>query len=455
MRHARPLILAALALTACSGEAAVVQVNLTTGHEEGVMSLAPAVTSVVVSATSGGETVASAAAEPGGSFDLGELGAGTLASFEARGQDAAGNTVVVGRSLSGITLGSSPTIDLFVQRVGSWARPPGELSRTHLGGVAGVMGERYLYLSGGDSALGAAGAEATPEAAEFYDLLTLAPVRSEPFPRAARSLASFVDAALLIGDDGASWVDFAAQTDAVVSPPAGMASFAAVAGGAAVLAPSGNVYVVGATRAGEPSADVLEVSEAGQMALHKLTAPRSGASAAWVTGVGLVVAGGSADAPGMEALIEGAADFAARPFAPIPTAGAALVVTGRSASGQVEVALLGGLEGSEAAPPLLLDAACSMDCAATALTLPLPSLTGASAYATAAGRVILVGAEASTGMFTAVSVDLDAGAVDALPLREPRRGAVALPSPDGALFVMGGAHEDGSPAVTVEQLGGL
>jgi hypothetical protein len=41
-------------------------------------------------------------------------------------------------------------------------------------------------------------------------------------------------------------------------------------------------------------------------------------------------------------------------------------------------------------------------------------------------------------------------AVTEMPLREPRRGATAVPAPNGTLALMGGVHLDGTPALSVE-----
>lgn len=442
-------LLAITLLAACSADPETLALDVTTGHEADALSRAPAVIRLDVAALSGTERVASASAVPGGTFDLGELDQGKLLSFEATGVDADGQPVVRGRTLSGVVLGSTgPTVSLFVQRLGEWARPPGGLERTHIGGAAGVVGERYLVLTGGEAAMGTSGS-APSQSAEFYDLLTHEAVEAAPFPRAARSLVSLSDRALLVGDDGATWIDFEGQTSAGAALPQGLVSFADLAGGASVLAPADTVFLVGATRDDAPTDAVLEVAADGSVRAHRLTAPRQGASAAWVAGVGLVVAGGSDSAPGIEVLIEGGAKFEARAFAADATRGAALVVTGGGGS---EVALLGGLRDGAPAATRLLDAACTTACTATALdALALPALTRAQAYALGAGRLLAVGDDAESGLARSLSVDLGSGTVTELALREPRRGATLLAAPDATLVVMGGVHADGSPALTIER----
>jgi hypothetical protein len=441
--------LVVILLGGCSADAASLNLEITTGHETDALSRAPAVTRLDVAALSGEERVASASAVPGGSFDLGELDQGKLLAFEATGVDADGEPVVRGRTLNGVVLGATgPKVSLFVQRVGEWARPPAGLARTHVDGVAGVVGERYLVLTGGSKALGPSG-EAPTQSTEFYDLLTHQAVEAAPFPRAARAFVSLSNSALLIGDDGASWVDFESQTSTEAALPEGLTRFDELAGGAAVLAPADTVFVVGAARADAASDAVLEVASDGSVRAHRLTAPRQGASAAWVGGVGLVVAGGSASAPGIEVLSEGSARFEARAFAADPTTGAALVVTG---GGGTEVALVGGLTSDAPAKVRILDAACTVACEAKVLDgLELPALVRAQAYALGAGRLLAVGDDVASGLMRPFTLDLAKATTTELALREPRRGATLLAAPDATLVVMGGVHADGTPALTLER----
>jgi hypothetical protein len=441
--------LVVILLAGCSADAASLDLEVTTGHETDALSRTPAVARLDIAALSGTERVAVASAAPGGAFDLGELDLGTLLSFEATGFGADGESLVRGQTLNGVVLGSTePKVSLFVQRVDEWARPPAGLERTHVGGVAGVVGERYLVLTGGASALGASG-DAPAQSTEFYDLLTHKAVTAAPFPRVARTLVSQPTRALLIGDDGATWVDFESQATSVAALPDGLVSFAELANGSTVLAPADTVFVVGAARAEAPSDAVLEVASDGSVRLHRLTAPRQGAAAAWVTGVGLVVAGGSDSAPGLEVLREGGAHFEARAFSADPTTGAALVLTG---GGGTEVVLVGGLRNGETAGARVLDAACTTACAANIIDgLDLPALGRAQAYAIGAGRLLVVGNDAASGLVRSFTLDLGQSAAVELALREPRRGATLVAAPDATLVVMGGLHADGTPALTLER----
>jgi hypothetical protein len=55
------------------------------------------------------------------------------------------------------------------------------------------------------------------------------------------------------------------------------------------------------------------------------------------------------------------------------------------------------------------------------------------------------------GLLRVFVVDLG-GVTTELPLREPRRGAVPLPTPLGTLALLGGEHADGTPATAAEFL---
>ena len=155
---------AALALAGCGSDTVTIELALTTGQETDVMARDPAVTRVDVSARAAeGDVEVQASAAPGGTFDLGELPADRLYTFEATGVDASGAAVVRGRSLSialsALSAGST-TIPLFVQRAATWARPDGGLARAHVDAPAAAFAEQFLFTSGGTSARGGGGAPA-------------------------------------------------------------------------------------------------------------------------------------------------------------------------------------------------------------------------------------------------------------------------------------------------------
>src|SRR5262249_28333886 len=141
-------------LSACSSNTPSLHLDVNSGQESSAMKADPPVVRVDVTAISPDGTkglIASVA--PGGSFDLGDITNDQHLTFEVSGLDAKGQTVVRGRSLGAIPVGSlAGTLPVFVQRVNTWARPDNGLLHTHVGGAAGVIAQRSLILSGGTAA---------------------------------------------------------------------------------------------------------------------------------------------------------------------------------------------------------------------------------------------------------------------------------------------------------------
>ncbi len=445
------MIALALALAVgggCGADPRTITVEVTPGHEADAFHADPAVARFDVAVTSAqGDVSVTASAAPGGELDFGEIPVDSLLQIEVTGVDAAGAVVVRGRSLSGIYAAGlgSDVIPVFAQRLGAWARPPGELAAARAGAAAASLAERYVVLTGGEASGGG-----DPAAVDAYDLLAWGGSSAAALPRAARSIVGRGEALLLVDGAGATWVDFAAGDTLDASLPTGLGSFADVAGGRTVEAPDGRSFVVGATRAAvDATAGVLVVEADGTLKGLELTAARAGAAAAWVEGIGLVVAGGSETAPGVEVLAEGAAAFATRPFPPDPAQGAGAATTGLG-----EVVLAGGVVAGAPAPTRRLDPGCSSSCAAAAVDgAALPALEAVAAFALPGGRVIAAGAEpAPSGLNRTFVVDAGAATATELPLREPRAGATVTPAPNGTLMLLGGAHPDGTPALTVEML---
>ncbi|MDC0681902.1 hypothetical protein [Sorangium atrum] len=448
-----------LSLLGCASEPWTLTIEVMPGHEATAFQEDPPVARIEVTATAAeGDVTVSAAAAPGGELDFGEIPAQRAYTFEVRGLDAGGATVVRGRSAAGIYLAAltGDVLPLFAQRTGRWARPPGELAASRVGAPGAALAERYLVLTGGAAAGGAAAGDVDPARLDAYDLATWGgSASSGALPRAARSLVVRGDLLLTLDDEGATWTDLAAGQSAEASLPEGLGSFAEVAGGRTIEASDGRSFVVGATRSGaaagapgEPSDKVLVVGADGALSVAKLRHARAGAAAVWVEGLGLVVAGGSADGAGLEVLGDGATAFSPRPFPPDPSEGAGAAVTGPG-----EIALVGGVQGGAAAPTRRLAPGCAVTCAAVevegaALTA---ALGGVAAFALPGGRILAVGSEAGEdGLTRSFIVDVAAAQVEELPLREPRRGAAVVPAPNGTLAVLGGIHADGTPALTIE-----
>lgn len=409
--------------------------------------LEPRIVSVEIKATSAEEDVKIVtSAEPGGSFDLGEVPDSKILSFDVSGFAADGSVVARGRSL-GVVIGAlkDGTLPLFLERLGGWSRPLGALAAAHVEGSTGVLGERYLMVTGGSKALDANGA-ADAKGVEFYDLLSQAPATSgNDLPRAARSLVMQGTRALVIDDAGATWVDFdGSELPYDVDPPAGM-TFADVAGGAVIENAAGATYVVGATRAVGATDKVLVVGTDGLLSVVTLTAPRVGAAAAYAT-EGLVVAGGSADADGVEFMPDGKPS-APLPYPKDPTEGAALVVAPLD-----KMILAGGRIAGAPGDTREIDLRCISGCIYKVFSeAPVASIaTRARAFAVTNGAV-LVGDDVD-GVTRSFRLTLAPQAAIELPLREPRKGASVVAAPNGTLAILGGELVSGGPATSVEQL---
>lgn len=418
--------------------------DITVGQEKDAFSRDPVVVSVKVEGVApDGSVLATATAAPGGTFDFGEIASDAQLTFEVTGTDAKGATVVRGRSLGAIPLDAvTGTLSIFAQRVNVWARPPGALAQTHVGGVASAGAERYLLLGGGTAA--------TPDAVDIYDLFTLGAISVNGIPRPPETMVPRGTAVLFADHKGATSLNLGSGDATDVAPPTGLASYALIAGGRPVDASDGRTFVVGGTRLGEPTKSVLVAAADGTLSALELVSERAGAAAVWIEGVGLVVAGGSATGAGIEVLGPKATSFAAVGFPPDPTVGAGAVLDGPSG-----VVLIGGtLEGGAPAPVRRLDPGCVNACVATVVTSsdPSPALTSVHAYTLGGGRVFVVGEEiATTPQTRTFLLQLGISATE-LPLREPRRGAAVIPAPNGTLALLGGTLLDGKPALSVELL---
>ncbi|WP_437760229.1 hypothetical protein [Sorangium sp. So ce1389] len=450
----RALAALGLLLLGCASEPPTITIEVVPGHEASAFQEDPPVARIEVTATAiEGDVAVSATGVPGGALDFGEIPADKAYTFEVLGMDAGGATVVRGRSAAGIYLASlaGDALQLFAQRTGQWARPPGELAASRVGATGGTLAERYMILTGG-----AAGEGVDPARLDAYDLAAwVGSASSGALPRAARSLVVRGDLLLALDDDGATWTDLAAGQSAEAPLPAGLGSFAEVAGGRTVEATDGRSFVVGATRGGEPagapgqpSDAVLVIGADRTLSVARLRHARAGAAAVWVEGLGLVVAGGSADGAGLEVLGDGATAFLPRPFPPDASRGAGAAVIGPG-----EIALVGGVDDGAAAPTRRLAPGCAASCAAAEVEgAALPAaIVDVAAFALAGGRIVAVGSEAGEGGLTrSFVVDVAVGQAEELPLREPRRGATAVPAPNGTLALLGGVHPDGTPALAIE-----
>lgn len=449
--HLAPLAVLCLALSLGCSDQPTLSIDITLGYEAGAFQRVPEVGRIEVETRdAAGAVVAAVTTEPGGSFDMGEVTLDQFVQVEVRGLDAAAGVQARGRSL-GVVVGdlASDILPVFVQRLGEWARPPGELPRTHVGGIGAVIGERYLMLTGGRSIDGTATGD--DQSLVFYDLLALGGTMGGTLTTAAASVViDFTGtAALFVAPDGATWLDFADGSDESMSVPTGLGGFDRVAGGRTVRGPNAS-FVVGATRADSPSDKVLIVAADRSVTAATLSAPRQNAAATWVNEVGLVIAGGSTTAQGVEVIAPGATAGAPRAFAPDAALGAAAIAP----PGTAELVLVCGSVGGQPAPVRSADLLCATQCNTVVLTeIDLgASLARCEAFSLPTGEILVVGQDAGDNTTRAFAMSLTTAGARELVLREPRRGAAVVPAPNGTLALVGGEHLDGSGAFRVEML---
>jgi hypothetical protein len=419
-------------------------VQLVTGPETDTFTQKPVPTTLRVDAvTQNNVTTIATVSLPTSTVDLGTQDENNTAILEVTGLDAMATRVVYGASIP-VQYGQleQATLPIYVQRTGEMTRLPSPPSEVRPAPVLSTVQGQYLLVAGGtDSTL------ATKS--QIYDFGQYSPLSSPPtFPRAPLSMVVVGTVALLIDSSGATYFDLAANVTADVTAPAG-ASFADVAGGLTVVANDGSAYVVGATRtSGAPTDKVLIVNPAdssvaadvtGKLSWATLTAPRLGATATWVTGRGLVVAGGSATARGAE-VVPPLPATAATPLAYPPDAstgaGATTLDTGH-------VLLAGGVTPSGAdAGARVVDLACSMGCMPTKwASLPV-AVGNAQAFSWDAADALVVGSEAAgpkSGLTHAFR--LTSSAATEVPTKVPHTNARAVVSPVGTILVVGGASQ--------------
>jgi hypothetical protein len=441
-------LLPALMMCAAAGcsDPETIAIEITTGHESDTFSLDPAVTRVdITGRDNAGEALVAASAAPGGAFELGEIPIDQFLTFDVDGFDVAGDTQVRGRSL-GLVLGAleSDVFPVFAQRVMRWSRPPDGLPHSHRGGLAGVLGERYLFVTGGEGLGGEAAA------VSFYDQLALGGAEGGVLGVTPKSMVVSADAGglLVFDDERGLWLDFDSGDSFEVALPPEIGSWSQIAGGRTIVGEQAS-YVVGATRTTGASDRVLVIAPDRSLSGIRLQQERAGAAAAVIADVGLVIAGGAGEGAGVETLVEGETATVARPFEADPTV-AAVAVAGTQ--GREMLLLCGQDDNGMPAVVRALDLGCGADCTPRTVDIDLGRvLSDCTAFALSGGRTLLIGS-GDDGIMTSLVLTTNDGAVNELPLREARVGAAVTPAPNGSLAIMGGALPDGSPALTVELL---
>jgi hypothetical protein len=422
-------------------------IELVTGGETDVFTKSPVPSTLRVDAvTQSSVTTLATVSLPATTVDLGTQDENNTAILQVTGLGASNTRLIYGVSIP-VQYGDleTATLPIFVQRTGELARLPDPPSEVRPAPVVSTVQGQYLFIAGGtDSSL------ATKT--QLYDFGALVPLGSPPtLPRAPLSMAVVGTVALLIDSQGATYFDLASDANADVSPPSG-ASFADVAGGMTVVADDGTEYVVGATRTtGAPTDKVLILNPSdssvsadvtGKLTWASLTAPRLGASATWVSGRGLVVAGGSATAHGVE-LIGPLPSTTPTPFAYPPDASNG---AGAAPLGDAQHVLLAGGIGptGQDAGVRTVDLACSMGCMpAKWSSLPI-AIGNAQAFAWDATDGFVVGSEpGAAGANSGVThtFRLTSTAATEVATKVPHKNALGALSPVGTVLVVGGASQ--------------
>lgn len=392
---------------------------------------------------------------PASAIDLGTLDQSLIASFEVEASDAAGKTLLRGRSVFfGLWSLAGYEVPVFTSRIDESSRAPGSLPIGRRGGVASVVGGRFIVSAGGTNCRDALNASLEAARISAYDLELWGPANPVlALPRSPLSMAVVAsDFGLIVDASGASWYDFL-TTDTVTPTAPNGTSFADIAGGATVFAPDGTAYIVGATRDGAPTKTVLVVAPTLTLSAVQLSTARAGAAATWVPGAGLVVIGGSPDGPGVEVLA--ASDGA---FVSLPYPGDSNVGAGAAPVDATHLVLAGGTDasGSTPAPTRTIDLACAAACVPTALSVTFAKpVVPASVFSLGSNAALVVGEELAEGNSTRTAAFLleslaGTPTLREVPLREPRSGAIAVPLWDGTVGILNGEDPAGTSVRSVE-----
>jgi hypothetical protein len=465
-RRWRGLLLPLLGVAACSStDKGTLQI--VTGEETGVLTDAPAPTTLTVYAIDSSDnwTRIGTGSVSTSDIDLGDQDESNAATIAVMGTTSSGADAVAGFTLA-LQYGalSGGTLPVFVQRTNEWARLPSPPTDARQSPTLAVISGEFLFIGGGT------GSNAAAEATNLYDFVPLSPLSAPPTLQVPPlSIPVIGTVALVLGpDDKDEYYDFSDGNTNVVAEPSTQYSFADVAGGQVIYDYDGStgtldaVFIVGGTRtAGAPTQAVLKIDAtdtsnsaypSGSLSWLSLTTPRLGAAAAWVPGEGLVVVGGNAGGTGatkpagVEMFASGStgANFSALtqfPSDPSIGAGATQWLDTQ------HVLVAGGITPTGQDPGVrLFNLVCmagAADCITTWATLPIP-LTASSTFVVANGGTapaLVVGNELRSGLTHTYL--LNSTSATELPTKVPHYNAGAIQSPlgFGAVLLFGGADE--------------
>lgn len=435
-------VLACLLLSGCSSDPIPPgQMRLVQGLETDTWTRDPAPVSVDIEKqlADGERTLLKTLTAPASGFTLD----GAVGRYDVLGKDGNGAVQVRGTSLLLDPRGFVGThVPLYVARTGEFSRPDSLQRDVGEAPLLNFMYGRHLFAveRGGEEPVVTESFDTA-----FWDRYGGLPSFTCPQgPCAFQSTTVVLNSILLgVGADFANWYDLDYGRFKVAALPTGLTSFAQIAGGQTIVGPEGTSFIVGATRTGEPTDKVLAITRNGELSTLVLVGPRSGAAASWVDGRGLVVAGGSPTAAGMELLAANSTAFVPLAYPPDATRGASLAPLDGA-----RLLRVGG-KNADASPAATveLSLACGADCAATPRGLPA-GLDETKAFALGGEQVLTVGLT-DEGETRALLLDGDQRLE--VPLREPRRRASAALLPTGHVAILGGTRlSDGAQARAVE-----
>jgi hypothetical protein len=455
---AYPLLLAG---TSACNSAASGSIQIITGEETDTFTQSPVPTTILVQAedpTTSDKTTLGSGPYSSTTIDLGKQDEDAVASILVTATDANNNELIYGASIP-LEYGAldGETLPIFVQRVGQNARLPNPPADSRQAPTLALLSDRFLILGGGS----AASTSLTTQVYDFAQFNLLDPPPVLPIVPASMPIVGTVALVLDTAGD-AEYYDFSQDTASTVTPLVDGTgfTFADVAGGQTIYDGTdgnGYVFVVGATRTtGLPTAAVLMINPndtsnasypTGNMSWLSLTAPRLGASAAWVGARGLVIAGGNggSSVAGVEILAVSSTLGAGLNYPPDASAG-----SGMTALDQTQhVLLAGGLTPSGTdAGVREIDLACTVGCMPTPWgpnngALPV-AITAASTFTFDAAHAFVVGSEpmastSTTPGLTHTFTLTTAGAAE-VPTKVPHTNASAIVSPMlSSVLVVGGA----------------
>jgi hypothetical protein len=436
-----------LLLSACSSsDPASGVIEITIGGEADAWTVEPPAQKVLIEIVHGNtRTPLANVAAPATDVSIGTEGpSNVIAHFDATAFDADANVVMRGSTIPLDVYGiAGVRVPLFMGRVGTSARAPGELVFPRRHPQLLRLGHDYVLSSGGD------GAQTIPTSFDAYSVWRWSVVKKQPpLPKVPESWAAIDPKVLLIDQDGAIWLDLSTSSTSEVVAPIGL-DFKQIAGGVTLSGPDDIQYIVGATRTtGEPTNQILRIDADGALELMKLGTPRLGAAATMVNGQLLVVGGSDAGAGAELSNLAGTL-FKQQAYPADARQGAAAIALDNTTA-----ILAGGRDPAtdEISGFRTMDLSCMEDCSPVEIANADFPFDRAQLFPAREGQLLAVGEQPDTGETRVFTFDTGLGnALNEIALRTPRSGASAILLPNGQVGVFSGdALADGTPAMTME-----